>query len=188
MSKELNECRSEGLGKGLNAGECPVQVTVLGLGNLLRKDDGIGPRVVQELQKGGLPPGAEAVEAGGSPYLYRDVIARSRSVIVVDALQGGGTPGSIYLLTPSEINPEKEAGFFRHEEDFLDALALMAYLGVKPDVHIVGVEPKDLSYSLDLSPEIEEKLPFVVKVVRKLTAKACRNPLITRGQSRAAPP
>lgn len=143
------------------------QITILGLGNLLLKDDGIGPRVVRELQKGGLPPGVDAVEAGGSFDHYWDVFAQSKTIIVVDALLGGGPPGTVYLLKPGEITREKEAGLFRHEDDFLSALDMMAHFGIKPEVRIVGVEPKEITYSLELSSEISEKMPAIVKIVRE---------------------
>ena len=154
------------------------QITILGLGNPLLKDDGIGPRVVRELQKGGLPRGVDAVEAGGSFYQYWDVFKQSKSIIVVDALLGGGPPGTVYLLSPREITREKEEGLFRHEDDFLGALDLMAQYGIKPEVSIFGVEPKEIAYSLELSPEISEKMPVIIKTIRE------QYTLLLRGGSR----
>ena len=147
------------------------QITVLGLGNPLFKDDGIGPRAVRELQKKGLPPGAAAVEATGSLFHYWDVLARSTRLIAVDAFYGGGPPGAVYLLSPEQI-PRPAAGspaaLFRHEDDFLACLDLLAYFGIKPPVTIVGVEPKEITYSLSLSPELTKKLPAILKIIRAL--------------------
>lgn len=143
------------------------QITILGFGNPLLKDDGIGLHVVRELQKGGLPPGVDAVEAGGSFYQYWDAFAQSKYIIAVDALMGGGPPGTVYLLGPGEIAREKEAGLFRHEDDFLSALDMMPYFGIRPEVSIVGVEPKEIAYSLELSPEISEKMPAIIKIIRE---------------------
>lgn len=143
-------------------------ITIIGLGNPLLKDDGIGPRLVQELQKNGLPPGVHAVEGGGSLLQHWDLIALSSSVIAVDALQGGETPGTIYLLTPGDIARQGEGGPFRHEDDFLSELGLMARFGIRPKVIILGVEPKEIAYSLELSHEISERMPLLVKAVREL--------------------
>lgn len=142
-------------------------ITILGLGNPLLKDDGIGPRVVQELQKEGLPHGVDAVTAGGSFNQYWDILACSKYVIVVDSLLGGGPPGTVYLLSPGEIDRGKEEGMFRHEDDFLSVLDFMAHFGIRPEVVIVGVEPKEITYSLDLSPEISEKIPDIIGVIRE---------------------
>lgn len=143
-------------------------ITILGLGNPLLKDDGIGPRVVDELKKAGLPRGVDAVAAGGSFYRYWDILAGSKHIIAVDCLKGGGPPGTVYLLNPGEIVREDEAGLFRHEDDFLSVVDFMAHFGVRPEVMIVGVEPKEIAYSLDLSPEISEKIPAIVNIIRKL--------------------
>lgn len=145
-------------------------ITVLGLGNPILKDDGIGPRVVQELQKSGLPRGVCAVAAGATFTQCWDVLSGSKYVIAVDSLLGGGPPGTVYLLRPGEMERGKEDGLLRHEDDFLGVLDLMALCGISPEVTIVGVEPKEITYSLDLSPEISEKIPEIAGIVRKQCA------------------
>ncbi|MFZ5652324.1 MAG: hydrogenase maturation protease [Bacillota bacterium] len=150
-------------------------ITILGLGNPILKDDGIGSRVVQELQKEGLPRGVNAVAAGGTFNQCWDLLSGSKYVIAVDSLMGGGTPGTVYLLRPGEIDRGKEDGVFRHEDDFLGVLDLMACCGIKPEVIIVGVEPKEITYSLDLSPEISEKIPEITGIVRELCAILMRD-------------
>lgn len=147
------------------------QITILGLGNPLLKDDGIGPRAVRELQKKGLPPGVAAMEATGSLFQYWDVFARSTRLIVVDAFCGGGPPGTVYLLTPGQIPRSasgKTAALFRHEDDFLDCLDLLTHFGIRRPVTIVGVEPKEITYSLALSSELTKKLPAILKIIRDL--------------------
>jgi hydrogenase maturation protease len=162
----------------MNRHRKPPPVTIVGLGNPLLKDDGIGPRVVRELQRGGLPQGVQAVEAGGSLYQYWEALAESRHVIVVDAVRGGHPPGTVYLLSPSDIAQERAGGqegaggredaegLLRHEDDLLNALSLMAHFEVRPEVSIVGVEPKEIAYSLDLSPEISARLPEISEFIR----------------------
>ncbi|MFZ5646627.1 MAG: hydrogenase maturation protease [Bacillota bacterium] len=158
-----------------NRGASVPGITILGLGNPILKDDGIGPRVVQELQKEGLPHGVNAVTAGGSFNQCWDILAGSKYVIAVDSLLGGGPPGTVYLLRPEEIDREIDAGVFRHEDDFLGVLDLMACCGIRPEVIIVGVEPKEITYSLDLSPEILERIPDVTGIVREQCAILMRD-------------
>lgn len=150
------------------------QVTIIGLGNPLMKDDGIGPRLIKELHKGGLPNGVQAVEGDGSIFQHWNLLARSRYVIAVDAMQAGETPGTVYLLTPGDLVRQSENGPFRHEDDFFSALELLASFGIKPEVCIVGVEPKEIDYSLELSPEISAEIPALVKIVRELCARGMK--------------
>lgn len=143
-------------------------LTILGLGNELLKDDGIGPRIIDELQKAGLPDGVEAIKVGGSFYAYWEVLERSKNVLVVDSLQGGRPPGSIYLLRASDIVQDNEPELFRHEDDFLGMLNYLKRYGVNPEVIILGVEPKEITYSLELSLEVKTKIPKVIKIIRRL--------------------
>lgn len=117
-------------------------ITILGLGNPLLKDDGIGPSIVAELIKSGLPDGIKAVTAGGCFNEYWEILEGSKRIIVVDSLKGGGRPGAVYLLRPGEFVSENESVMFRHEDDFLSILSFMKRFGVQPEVIIVGVEPR----------------------------------------------
>ena len=140
-------------------------VAVIGLGNPLLKDDGIGPRVIQELNKCVLPPRVKAVEAKGSFFSYWDLLVECHYVIAVDSMQGDGPPGSVYLLTPEHLNISNPVPGIRHEVHFLEVIKTASFFGAKPDVTIVGIEPKEISFSTELSPEVAAKLPGVVKVV-----------------------
>lgn len=144
------------------------QITILGLGNPLLKDDGIGPRVVEELQNSSLPDGVQAVTAGGQFYQYWDILKESKRIIVVDSLKGGGCPGTVYLLRPNEFERENESVIFQHEDNFLSVLDFITRFGIRPEVMIVGIEPKEITYSLDLSSEIKERIPAIIRIVRKL--------------------
>ncbi|WP_347490669.1 hydrogenase maturation protease [Desulfoscipio sp. XC116] len=153
------------------------QIAVVGLGNPLMRDDGIGPRVVRELQKNGVPPGVRAVEAGGGMWGYWCLLQKCRQVIAVDSMQGGGPPGAVYLVTLEQLSTREDGrkagpgGWINHDPHFLDVLQLAAHYGIKPQVTIIGVEPKEIGFSLELSPEIETRLPEVLKIVREQCRK-----------------
>ncbi|MBO8128524.1 MAG: hydrogenase maturation protease [Peptococcaceae bacterium] len=145
-----------------------TKIAVIGLGNPLLKDDGIGPRVIRELQKSDLPPWVKAVEAGGSFYYYWDLLLNCRYVIAVDSMLGGGLPGSVYLVTPEQIAGSEPVPGLRHEVHFLDVLKMVSFYGARPQVTIIGVEPKEITYSTELSMEIAEKIPAITGIVRQL--------------------
>ncbi len=143
-----------------------MKVLVLGLGNRLFGDDGIGPRVIQALQDISLPAGVKVVEAWGSFYHYWDILLESRRVIVVDSMFGGGPPGTIYRVGLDSFEWQKSEGI-PHEIPFPSVLKMASFYGAAPEVTIIGVEPKQLNCSLELSPEVAAKLPVLTSMVRE---------------------
>ncbi len=76
------------------------KVLVAGVGNVLRGDDGFGIEVVRRLLSQGTPPGVEVMETGGGVGLVQKLLDGYDALIVVDAVQRGGAPGTVYLLEP----------------------------------------------------------------------------------------
>lgn len=153
-------------------------ITVLGLGNPLLKDDGIGPRVIAAMQKEGLLPGVQAVSSQGSFYQLLNIIAESKRIIAVDALQGGSPPGTIYLLDSSKVVRNNNTEIIRHEENFFEVLDLYNNFGNVPEVTIVGIEPKEIAYSTELSPEISARIPALISVIKSLLKPKMNNSLL----------
>ena len=143
------------------------QILILGLGNLLLKDDGIGPRVIKAITaEKKLPQGVCAVEAGGSCFVYWDLLLHCQQVIVIDSLLGGGPPGSVYLVKPEHL-PIKKHHQMRHEEHFLDVLKLASLYGARPETTIIGVEPEEITFSFELSAVVESKIPYILSVIKE---------------------
>lgn len=69
------------------------RILVVGIGNLLLGDEGVGVHVVSRLKESALPPGVEAVDVGTNSYDLIDCLYESERLIVIDAMQGGGEPG-----------------------------------------------------------------------------------------------
>lgn len=152
------------------------KITILGLGNLLLKDDGVGPRVIEALQEQGLPLGVEAVEMRGPFYYYWDTFAHSKAIIAVDALRGGNLPGTVYIAKPEEF--DENTSYLAHEDQFLTVVNLLKKYGLCPDITILGVEPKEICLSLELSPEVARQVQAIVNIIKGL----CQRMLIQQEQ------
>ena len=143
------------------------RVTILGIGNLLLKDEGVGVHVVQELA--GIDPGCEnlnIVDGGTSPDILSLVDDDVDKLIIIDAVKGGGKPGTIYRFRSDALDLDSTTPVSLHEVGVLDSLRMMALLKRQPkSTVIIGIEPKTIDHGLELSPEVEEKLPEVVKLV-----------------------
>lgn len=145
--------------------EITPKVVVIGVGNLLMKDEGIGIHAVRELEKLNLPPYVKLIDGGTSP----DLIAYTRAgdkMIIIDAAKAGGEPGAVYRFKPEDLAAERPELASAHEMGVVENLNLMAITGNKPlEVVIIGVEPAIIDWGMELSPIIQAKMPKIIEVV-----------------------
>ena len=143
-------------------------ILILGIGNILLKDEGVGVHVVNKLKEMPLPDNVEVLDGGTAGLDLTDFIANRKKVIVIDAVKAGEKPGTIYRLTEKNLNIKPKAIMSFHEIDFLDALHMSEVMGDKPkETIVIGIEPKDMSDGIELSPEIKERIPRIIELVMK---------------------
>ena len=141
---------------------------ILGIGNILLKDEGIGVHVVNRLKEMDLPENVEVLDGGTAGLDLTDFIANRKKVIIIDTVKAGEKPGTIYRLTEKNLRTGQKAIMSFHEIDFLDALYMSEVMGEKPEETVViGIEPKDMSDGTELSPEIQERIPKIIDIVMK---------------------
>jgi hydrogenase maturation protease len=142
------------------------KTVVLGVGNLLLSDEGIGVHVVNRLLKMALPPGVEVIEGGVDGLGLMSVVTTAERLIVVDAVKGGGPPGSIYRFDPEDIKSHpKFSKVSMHEIGILEVIRLSKLVGQIPKTTVIGIEPKSLNMGMELSPEIEAKVPRIIELI-----------------------
>ncbi|MFH1703442.1 MAG: HyaD/HybD family hydrogenase maturation endopeptidase [Nitrospirota bacterium] len=140
---------------------------ILGIGNILLKDEGVGVHVVERLKTMPLPENVEVLDGGTAGLDLTDFIAGRKKLIVIDAVNAGGKPGTIYRLTKENLDIKPKAIGSFHEIDFLDALYISEIMNSKPEeVVVIGIEPKDMGIGTELSPEIEERIPEIIRLVK----------------------
>ncbi len=133
------------------------RTVVVGFGNLLLGDDGVGIHVVQALAGHDLPAGVELVDGGVASLEVLGSLRDAAKVVIVDALTGGGEPGNVYRLTPADLEPSSVApGLSLHEFSLPQALALLEQTGPLPPIVIFGVEPAAIETGLELSAPVAE--------------------------------
>lgn len=143
-----------------------VRAVVVGVGNVLLKDEGIGVHVVRALPQAiGTRTDVDIIDGGTSPdaFLGLETVPR---LIIVDAARGGGQPGTIYRFHPGDIIADGKSITSLHQLGLLHSLQMMQLSGSQPgEIIIIGVEPKEIDWGLELSPELREKLPQIVTAV-----------------------
>ncbi len=143
-----------------------VRLLVAGVGNVLRGDDGFGPAVVARL--GELPPGVDVVETGiGGVALLQELLAGCDGFVLVDAVDRGAAPGTVFLLEP-EV-PEAVHVPDIHLANPDRVLTMAKTIGVLPDrVRIVGCQPEDVDeLGEGLSPPVQAALATAVARVEE---------------------
>ena len=150
------------------------RILILGIGNLLFKDEGIGIHVVNRLKDMDLPPYVEVIDGGTLSSYFIEIVGGRKKIIVIDAIKADGLPGTIYRLTDKDIE-NKRKGYFRtvFEQEFIDAWKTTYLLKNQPEeVVYIGVEPEDtgeksLMAEIGLSPTIEKKIPEIIEMVMR---------------------
>lgn len=141
---------------------------VIGVGNILLKDDGIGVRVVEYIkEKKLLPPQIDVVDGGTGGIQLISIIKDEDCLIIIDAVKGGGRPGSIYRFTIDDIPVNIAQKTSLHELGLQEVFALLDLSeGKRPEtVIIIGIEPGEVKYGMDLSPELKAVVPKAAKMV-----------------------
>ena len=155
------------------------RVLVVGVGNLLRRDDGFGIEVAQRLETlDDLPPGVSVTETGiAGVGLVQDLMDGYDALVIVDAVSRGGAPGTLYLLEPGVPDirgwtDEERRAFLAdlHQVEPSKALGLAAALGVLPPiVRVVGCEPAECDEAeIGLTPAVARAADLAVERVRRL--------------------
>ncbi|MEV0600478.1 hydrogenase maturation protease [Streptomyces sp. NPDC050315] len=147
---------------------------VAGVGNVFLGDDGFGVAVAGRLAGAALPGGARARDYGiRGVHLAHELMNGYDGLVLIDAVQRGGPPGTVYVLEPAE--PDDDAAgpaLDAHDMTPGTVLALLRRFGVRlPWVTVVGCEPADVREGMGLSPPVLGAVDEAVRLVRELLAE-----------------
>ncbi len=147
------------------------KILICGLGNKLKRDDGIGPCVVEELERQALPPDVSLIDFGTSGFRCALEIGGYDKVVFIDAIRAGKRPGRVHriVLEKEDLLDSPSLSSFAvslHESDLEKILATAALLNNYPrEVVVIGCEPKDISFGLDLSQEAKGAINKIIALV-----------------------
>jgi len=147
---------------------------VIGVGNPLRRDDGVGIQVVRALAEKPLPDGVEAIDAGtGGLDLLFDLEEADR-VVLVDAAEMGQAPGEVRVFDAAILDGKTEVRFTSlHGFGVAEVVALGRAVGVEPRMTIVGIQPADVSPGEGLSPALAARLPEYLALAEGALRASC---------------
>lgn len=142
-----------------------MQTVILGLGNELLGDEGVGVHTARLLQDEALPSGTKVIEVGTAIVNSMSEWEEADRIIVVDAMKGDGAPGTLYKI-PLEDCSGSPCIASMHG---FDIFRVMSLTGRKqpPPVTVFGVEPESIHWSMSLSPNVTASLPFLLSAIKE---------------------
>ena len=141
-----------------------AKTVVLGIGNLLLGDEGVGVHAASALlEKGSLSQDTEVLAVGTAILDALPALETAERVIVMDAMKAGGAPGTIYRIAYKDCKkPETLASM--HGFDLSRVMTLTGRTDL-PEVTVFGVEPEQMGWSMALSDTVAMALPALVNAV-----------------------
>lgn len=144
-------------------------ILILGVGNLLLQDEGVGIHVIQALEKEVLPSNVDLLDGGTGGFHLISWLEKYDRIIMIDATLDDNPPGTVRLLKPryaTDFPPLMSA----HEiglKDMIDAMQLSA--GKLPDIQLIVVSVVNINnVGMNLSPEVESAIPRVINLLNDL--------------------
>ncbi len=145
------------------------KLLVMGIGNMLLSDEGVGVFAAQELMKENLPENVTVVEAGTFTHDVFYMFEGYDAVLILDVLHAGGKVGDIYRLDESALVDNEKQRLSLHDIDLIDSLRMAELLyGKKPSLVVVGIEPYDYTtWNVGLTPVLQERFAAYMDAARK---------------------
>jgi hydrogenase maturation protease len=140
-------------------------ILVLGLGNVLLRDEGVGVRALECLvERYALPKEVQALDGGTMGLDLLPYVERASALLILDAVQTGQPPGSLVRLEGDEIPATLALKLSVHQVGFQELLAASLFRGTMPArIVLLGIEPALVEWGLDLSPSVAAALDELVE-------------------------
>lgn len=138
---------------------------IIGIGNILLKDDGVGVHVVKQMEQENPPSNLELVDGGTSTLDTLSYFLAYNKVIIIDSLKAGYEPGTIYKIRPEDINHYQKESLSVHDVQILDVVKMANMLGEFPHVIIFGIEPQEIAFGLEMTETVKNSIPGVIGLV-----------------------
>jgi hydrogenase maturation protease len=148
-----------------------IKYLIIGAGNLLLSDEGIGIHIVKKLKGQGSFKDTEFVDIGTSTLDIGSFLSDDlQKIVIVDCIKTSEyIEGTVFKLTPDDLRARQLNKFSLHQMELVDSLKLLSIANNLPPVIIIGVVPHNIStFSINLSQEIEAVFPAIVEKITKV--------------------
>lgn len=145
------------------------KIVILGVGNLLLRDEEVGNQLSKTVNRDDLGyTNLEIIDDGTSPEIL-SLVESADELIIIDAVNGGRKPRTIYRFGIDGVNSHSAARLFVHQIiDVVDNLRILDLLGKQPkSTVIIGIDPETIDWGLELSSRVQKKMPEISTLAMK---------------------
>lgn len=142
------------------------RLKIIALGNILCGDDGVGPLVIEQLRRRGVPDDITLIDAGSDAFLLLDHLQSDQPVILIDSAKMGRAPGTVVRFSIDDATFRKvNEAISLHGFSFADVYHMARNLGAVADCTFIGIEPGTVAFNHGLSPVVEASMPQIMAVL-----------------------
>ena len=147
------------------------KVLVLGVGNYLMGDEGVGVHVIYEMEEIEIPEYIDVLDGGTGGFFLMNYFDEYPVVIFLDATMDGKPAGTISVIRP-KFAADFPSALSVHDVGLKDMIEAIYLQDIKPDIHLVTISiEKLIPMNIELSKEVEDCVPNAIEAILKLAAK-----------------
>lgn len=156
------------------------KILVLGIGNYLMGDEGLGPHLALRLEQSGIPENVDVVDGGTGGFHLLEYFENYSQVILIDATLDGRPPGTIRLIKP-RFAQDFPPAMSTHDIGLKDMVSALQLLDRMPEIHLFVVSIETIQQQgIELTPEVEAVMPILEKKVRELVSSLQEQELVVQ--------
>ena len=147
-----------------------MRITILGLGNILLRDEGFGVHFLRHLEQDFIfPETVRLVDGGTLGFGLLDTVTTCDRLFVIDIIKSDDPPGTLYRFTHREMELRLPEPTSAHEVEFFDVLAMAELMGEQPETIFLCIAPQEYGGELqtEMTPVMHEAFPAMEKLVFK---------------------
>ncbi len=146
-------------------------VLILGIGNYLMGDEGVGVHLIQEMAKIDLPEHIDILDGGTGGFLLLSCFEAYKSIIFVDATMDGKEEGTISLIRP-KFAADFPSALSVHDVGLKDMIEAVYLMETKPDIQLFTISIKGITpMTVELNSKVKQAIPETIEQILKLTEK-----------------
>ncbi|MCL1790988.1 MAG: HyaD/HybD family hydrogenase maturation endopeptidase [Peptococcaceae bacterium] len=163
-------------------------IKILGIGNLVRRDEGVGIHLLRLLEdtlssEGPLASQIELIDGGTMGFPLLSIIETAGKLLILDAVETGRPPGEIAVWHGEQVPYFFATKMSVHQVSFADILTIAKFNNAYPaDIAVVGIQPHTLDWGTELSDEVSAVLPQAVERVMEILGQWLREPSEASGE------
>ncbi len=146
-----------------------MKLTVLGIGNILMRDDGVGVRVMEAVRDSrDWGDQVEFVDGGAGGLGLMPIIESARRLLVLDAADMGLEAGEVRAIAPEQVADSSEGRISLHDAPFIETWRLCRQFFTAPPVTLLAIQIADVDYGRDLSPALAGRMNDLVRAASEM--------------------